>query len=92
LEYPNRIFVLSSENHSRDEWMENELQKPENECHIIVKWAKKATFTVIDPKKPIESTQLNGSALTYLHLAYDLFVFSLNKASCCQHMMVIRIR
>ena len=42
--------------------------------HIILSWARDCKFEVTNPDKPIESRKLNGSALAYLHLAYDLYV------------------
>lgn len=37
-------------------------------------WAMDGKYEVLDTNKPIESRKLNGNALAYLHLAYDLFV------------------
>lgn len=59
-----------------NDWFENELSKPISECHIVVKWCTEGQFTTIDPENPVETCQLNGSALAYLHLAYDLFVLN----------------
>ncbi|MCW8470613.1 hypothetical protein OQJ19_08105 [Fluoribacter gormanii] len=59
-----------------NDWFENELSKPACERHIIVKWCTEGQFTIIDPENPVETCQLNGSALAYLHLAYDLFVLN----------------
>ena len=57
-----------------DEWFDEELKKKEKERHIVLSWAIDGKYEVADPNKPIESRKLNGSALAYLHLAYDLYV------------------
>ncbi len=57
-----------------NEWFDKELQSEEKERHIVVSWAIDGKFEVIDPNKPIESRKLNGRALAYLHLAYDLYI------------------
>ncbi|PWY54113.1 hypothetical protein DGG96_17015 [Legionella qingyii] len=57
-----------------NEWFDDELKKQENERHIILSWAVDGECSVMDANKPIESRKHNGSALAYLHLAYDLFV------------------
>lgn len=57
-----------------NEWFDEELIKQGNERHIAVSWAIDGKYEVTDPNKPIESRKLNGSALAYLHLAYDLYV------------------
>lgn len=57
-----------------NEWFDEELKKEEKDRHTILSWAINGKYEVIDPDKPIESRKLTGSALAYLHLAYDLYV------------------
>lgn len=57
-----------------NDWFENEFLKPENEQHIIIRWCRDGNEQIIASNQSDESYQLNGSALAYLHLAYDLFV------------------
>lgn len=57
-----------------NEWFDEELKKQKDERHIILTWAIDGKCEVLDAKAPIESRIHNGSALAYLHLAYDLFV------------------
>lgn len=59
-----------------NDWFENEVSKPKNERHIVVEWCTEGQFTTIDSENPVETCQLNGSALAYLHLAYDFFVLN----------------
>ena len=59
-----------------NDWFENELARPVSERHIVVRWCTEGQFTIIDPENPVETCQFNGSALAYLHLAYDLFVLN----------------
>lgn len=73
-----------------NDWFENELSKPISERHIVVRWCTEGRFTTIDPENPTETCQLNGSALAYLHLAYDLFV--LNNQNCLIGNLVKRLK
>lgn len=57
-----------------NEWFDEELKREEKDRHIILSWAIDGKYEVTDSNKPIESRKLNGSALAYLHLAYDLYV------------------
>jgi hypothetical protein len=57
-----------------NEWFDEESKKPPERRHIVLNWAIDGKYEVLDEDKPIESRKLNGSALAYLHLAYDLFV------------------
>lgn len=57
-----------------NEWFDEEFKKEGKDRHIILSWAIDCKFEVTNPDKPFESRKLNGSALAYLHLAYDLYV------------------
>lgn len=57
-----------------NDWFENELLKPEDEQHIVICWYREGNKEIMVFNQSDESCQLNGSALAYLHLAYDLFV------------------
>lgn len=57
-----------------NEWFDEEAKKSPKKRHIVLNWAIDGKYEVLDTDKPIESRKLNGSALAYLHLAYDLFV------------------
>lgn len=57
-----------------NDWFDEELKKEEKDRHIILSWAIDGKYEVTDPDKPIESRKQNGSALAYLHLAYDLYL------------------
>jgi len=57
-----------------NEWFDEESKKSLEERHIVLNRAIDGKYEVLDTDKPIESRKLNGSALAYLHLAYDLFV------------------
>lgn len=57
-----------------NDWFDVELKKKENDRHIVLSWAIEGKYEVTEPDEPFESRKLNGSALAYLHLAYDLYV------------------
>jgi len=59
-----------------NEWFDAQFNLPEKERHIIATWLLDSKSTIHDPAQPLKSLQLNGSAFSVAHLAYDLFVIN----------------
>jgi hypothetical protein len=57
-----------------NQWFDDELKNDRKDRHLILNWAVDSNYEILDATQPLDSRKLNGSALAYLHLAYDLFV------------------
>lgn len=57
-----------------NQWFDDEFKKDRKDRHLILNWAADSSYEILDVTQPLDLRKLNGSALAYLHLAYDLFV------------------
>lgn len=73
---PTEFLISHLKTTLGNDWFEEQFQLGQSERHLIATWILEAKFTILDENNPIESTQLNASAFSFLHLAYDLFVIN----------------
>lgn len=73
---PTEFLISHLKTALGNDWFDRQFQLERSERHLIATWLLEAKFAILDENDPIESTQLNGSAFSFLHLAYDLFVIN----------------